>query len=180
MLKLIVAALLLIFLVPKIDAQARIHYEKEYAKSIQGELGGALEVRLPDGSRADLITDYVAYEIDFASKWKESIGQALWYAMQSNKRAGVILIRETKSDFKYVQQLFSALEYTQLSSKLTVLVYPDDFPNVRQEVRNQKVTGYWLSKNSKKRHNKECHNFAQTNGYYCEPNDGKAAGCCGG
>ena len=180
MIKWIGFCLFFVLLIPTIGAQTNLQYEKTYAKIIQGEIGGALEVSMSDDSRADLVTTHVAYEIDFAEKWKESIGQALWYAIQSNKRAGIILIRETKADFKYVQQLFSALEYSQLTSKLTVLIYPDDFPNVKQTIQKERVTGFWLSKNSKKRHNKECHHFAQTNGYYCGPNDGKAAGCCGG
>jgi len=154
--------------------------EKIYAIQIQKELGGKVEQSMPDGSRADLVTHKTAFEIDFAAKWKESIGQALWYALQSNKRAGIILIRQTKADYRYVQQLYSALEYAELTSKFTVLIFPDDFPNTANFVKDHIVSNYWLSKNSKKRHNKECYNYNNTNGYYCGPRDGSAAGCCGG
>ncbi len=49
---------------------------------------------LPDKARVDCVTDTHAIEFDFAKKWGESIGQALYYATILNKQAGIVLIME--------------------------------------------------------------------------------------
>ena len=100
--------------------------ETDHAKLIQKELGGQLEVTVYSG-RVDLVTSTRAWEIDWANKWKESIGQALWYGLQTSKKPGIILIMRKDSDFKYVQQLESALRYAELSDAIEVKVYPSDF-----------------------------------------------------
>ena len=101
-------------------------YEKDYQLLIQQQLGGETEVHVESG-RVDLVTNEYAIEIEFANKWKQSIGQALWYGLQTNKTPGIILIkREGHADNKYVIQLGSALEYAGLT-KVRVWVWPDDF-----------------------------------------------------
>jgi len=160
--------------------------EFEYAKCIQAELGGALEFVTSDKSRVDLVTSTHAFEIDFASKWKESIGQSLWYALQTNKKAGIILILESKSGFRYVQKLQSAIDHNGLSDKIEVMVYPDDFKSSFPCTDNKSSALYgtskqfWLSKNSRKRHNSNCKWFEKSKGRFSSANEGKAAVCCGG
>ncbi len=41
-------------------------------------------------------------------------------------------------------------------------------------------TGYWLSTNSNKRHNRNCENYRRTRGYPCSSSDGTPCGKCGG
>ena len=41
-------------------------------------------------------------------------------------------------------------------------------------------TGYWLSTNSNKRHNRNCENYRKTRGYPCEKSEGLPCGKCGG
>ena len=41
-------------------------------------------------------------------------------------------------------------------------------------------TGYWLSVNSNKRHNRRCENYRKTRGYPCRKNEGSPCGKCGG
>ena len=41
-------------------------------------------------------------------------------------------------------------------------------------------TGYWLSTNSNKRHNRKCENYRKTRGYPCSKSDGTPCGKCGG
>lgn len=41
-------------------------------------------------------------------------------------------------------------------------------------------TGYWLSTNSNKRHNKKCPNYRKTRGRPCSKEDGSKCGICGG
>ena len=41
-------------------------------------------------------------------------------------------------------------------------------------------TGYWLSTNSMKRHNRRCENYRKTRGYPCRKDEGDPCGKCGG
>lgn len=41
-------------------------------------------------------------------------------------------------------------------------------------------TGFWLSTNSNKRHNRKCENYRKTRGYPCSSSDGTPCGKCGG
>ena len=41
-------------------------------------------------------------------------------------------------------------------------------------------TGYWLSTNSNKRHNRKCENYRKTRGYPCFSSEGTPCGKCGG
>jgi len=47
---------------------------------------------LPDRSEIDVESKDIAYEIDFANKWKEAIGQSLFYGISTGKRPGIILL----------------------------------------------------------------------------------------
>lgn len=95
-------------------AQKRLHPEKWYQARWCAEAGGQTEVRLPDGCRADCITDTHAIEFDFANKWHEAIGQALYYAIQTGKRAGIVLIIEHPKDRKHWIRLNTVIEHYRL------------------------------------------------------------------
>lgn len=57
---------------------------------------GKTEVILQDRTRIDCLTDTHAIEYDFGKKWAEAIGQSLYYAMHTGKRAGIVLIISPK------------------------------------------------------------------------------------
>lgn len=76
-----------------------------FAKEAQAKLGGKLEVRLEDGTRCDLINDTHAYDVEYASKWKEAIGQSLHYALLTDKQAGIILIITGAPSIKHLEQI---------------------------------------------------------------------------
>ncbi len=103
---------LLITVAVATPAQAkRLHKEKWY----QGKYcQGVVEHRLPDRTRVDCLTETHAIEYDFGSKWAEAIGQALYYAFQTNKRAGVVLIIEKPKHLKYWYRLNSVIDYYKL------------------------------------------------------------------
>ena len=104
--------------------------ESDFVKLIHAELGGQREVSVTSGY-VDLLTDDLAIEVDFASKWKEAIGQSLWYGLQTNRQPAIVLIKRRKTDQKYVIQLGSALEYAGLANRVRVLIWPDDFKTGR-------------------------------------------------
>ena len=83
-----------------------LFYEKDYQRSWCEAHNGSLEVVLPDKARVDCVTSTHAIEFDFAKKWGESIGQALYYAVILNKQAGIVLIMEKgQSDEKYLTRV---------------------------------------------------------------------------
>lgn len=71
---------------------------------------GQAEAVLEDQTRADCITATHAIEFDFGKKWAESLGQALYYSLQTGKRAGIVLILENPKDRKYFIRLNSTIE----------------------------------------------------------------------
>lgn len=51
-----------------------------------------MEQTLPNGTRADCVSETHAIEVDFAHKWAEAVGQSLNYAAETGKRPGIILV----------------------------------------------------------------------------------------
>ena len=62
---------------------------------------GEIEHVLNDKTRIDCLTDSYACEFDFAKKWYEGVGQALWYSEKTGKKPCLALILKTKEDYKY-------------------------------------------------------------------------------
>jgi len=58
----------------------------------------------------DCLTATHAIETDFDTKWKESVAQALWYAHNTGKRAGILLITKPgNSGEKKLRDLINGL-----------------------------------------------------------------------
>ncbi len=67
---------------------------------------GIKEYRLQDKTRIDCLTNTHAIEFDFANKVYESIGQALYYSIQTKKKPGIVLIVEQPAKAeKYINRL---------------------------------------------------------------------------
>lgn len=158
------------------------NYEADFVKIIVDKIGGKTEVPVQSG-RVDILTDEYAIEVDFANKWKQSIGQAMWYGFQTGKKPGIILIIKHKSQLKYAIQLESALRNYGLYDEIKVWRYPMDIFEQNEMINYSKpITSfsYWMTMSSKKRHNKECRYFNNSNGRPCEANEGIACGVCKG
>lgn len=84
---------------------AHVHPEAYYQQQWCDEQKGVMEYVLDDRSRVDCLTETHAIEVEFAPKWKESIGQALFYGIKTGKKPGVVLIIEKDSDGKYLDRL---------------------------------------------------------------------------
>lgn len=83
-------------------------YQEHFAEECRqgGKELAITEHRLSDGTRVDILTKTYAIEADFANKWAESIGQALYYALSTGKNPGVLLIMEDPAkDLKYYYRL---------------------------------------------------------------------------
>ena len=78
--------------------------EKYYQTKMCSEFGGKTEYVLFDKARVDCLTSEYAIEVDFAKKWAEGIGQALYYAEVTKKKPAVALIVED-GDEKYLNRI---------------------------------------------------------------------------
>ena len=163
--------------------------ERYYVDKIANVMGGIKEYKVQNG-RVDLVTDTHAIEVEWASNWKHSIGQALWYALQTNKQPGIMLIMKSMEERKYGIMLQSALDYAGLSDRVKVWFYPEDFgesidqlSTERETYKQNLITGsvqYTRNKKSGVRHNSHCTHFNCSNCVPCGPMDGKACGKCRG
>ena len=85
---------------------ARIYSESVYQKSWCNKRGGVTEYRLNDNTRVDCLLPDMAVEFDFANKWAECIGQAIYYGKMTNRQAACVLIMERgEKDLKYLKRL---------------------------------------------------------------------------
>ena len=65
--------------------------------------GAEIEAKLSDGTRCDLLSPRVAYEVDYARKWYSGIGQALHYALVTGRRPGLILlVRDPAKEWRHI------------------------------------------------------------------------------
>jgi hypothetical protein len=91
-----------------------IHKEKYYQEKWCAERLGEVEVVLPDRTRCDCLTSSNAVEFDYGNKWAEAIDQSLYYSIQTGKRAGIALILEKPSDYKYWIRMNTVIEHNNL------------------------------------------------------------------
>jgi len=77
----------------------RFHTERWYQDK---HCKGIIEYRLPDKTRVDCLVGGYAIEYDFANKWAEGIGQALYYSIETDRNAGLVLIFESQKDCRHL------------------------------------------------------------------------------
>lgn len=133
----VIVFIVLIGSVVPLKAQSTKLSENEYADYIQSLIGGQREVSVKSG-RVDILTKEYAFEVEWANKWKDAIGQSIWYGVQTNKKSGIILIMKKKEDYKYFIQLNTALEYADLTNKIKVYLFPTDFEELTEEKNKEK------------------------------------------
>ena len=82
-----------------------MHNEKYYQREFCKKILGIMEYRLVDGTRIDCYTSTYSFEVDFAKKAYEAIGQALHYADIISNKPGIALIVRNSRDMKYVNRI---------------------------------------------------------------------------
>lgn len=104
-----------LWVVLAVNATLAMASERDYQEAWCGAQGGEVEVILRDRTRVDCVVDMdgVAYaiEFDFAKKWAESIGQALYYGRMMKREPGIVLIVEDfDKDAKYIDRVTYATQ----------------------------------------------------------------------
>lgn len=96
--------------IPDYGFSKTIHRERLYQESWCSRAGGLTEAVLSDFSRVDCLTDEYAVEMDFARKWAEAVGQALFYGSMTGRRPAIVLILENDGDRRYLKRLYLTIE----------------------------------------------------------------------
>ena len=81
----------------------RLQHEAVYTEQWCADHGGSeasADVTTPDGKRADCVTADHAIEFDFADKFYEGVGQAVYYGIALDRQPGLVLIIEDDGDCK--------------------------------------------------------------------------------
>jgi len=104
--------LLFVFIILGAFSQKHLHKEVYYQNIFAETFNGKTEVVLEDRTRVDIVTSNYAIEVDFSTKWAESIGQALFYSLMTEKKPGVLLIMEDpEKDKKYLKRLMKVANF---------------------------------------------------------------------
>jgi len=97
---------------PSVSTKGIFHDERYYQDKINEVLQGQTEFKNTDNTRVDILTEDVAWEVDFAHKWYEAVGQAVHYAMLTGRKPGIILIAEDEKSEEYVARAKRAVKIT--------------------------------------------------------------------
>ena len=111
-----------------IQSAYALENEDYYNRQFCTQESGQAEYRLPDRSRVDCLTDTHAFEADWADGLKvyESIGQSLYYAAETGKNPGILLlVRKSNSD-KHIRKVKRVIENWDLPIKLVIKDVKDD------------------------------------------------------
>ena len=96
--------------------------EKYYSEMYCKELSGKVNYNLADKSKVDCLTDTHAYEVDWADGMKvyEAIGQSLYYASQTNKKPGIILLIRKNNSEKHIRKVKEVINFFELDINLII------------------------------------------------------------
>jgi len=85
-------------------------YERKWC----GEHNGATGVKMPDGTSAACITSSHVVEFEFAPKWAEAIGRALYYSFETGKKAGIVLVIDDQKNLEHWRRLNATIQHFKL------------------------------------------------------------------
>lgn len=102
MVKIILTSLL----IASFTLQANAKKKESYYQNIHcSNIGGIAEYKLEDRTRIDCLTNTKAIEHDFAPKWAECAGQAIYYAQRMNLKPVCALIGTEEQFKRYIPRI---------------------------------------------------------------------------
>lgn len=96
--------------IPVSAISSHLHPEKVYQDAWCAKNHGETEYVLDDKARVDCLTETHAIEFDFAPKWAESIGQALYYGLKTSKAPGIVIIVEKDGQDRFIKRVKAVAE----------------------------------------------------------------------
>lgn len=116
----------------------RLYPERVYQEYWCGMKKGVTEYELPDKTRVDCLLPDMAVEFDFANKWAECIGQALYYGQRTGKTPACVLIMERgEKDIKYLRRLrYAVYNKKKIPEFRTFTIKPDKIAPPQTQIEN--------------------------------------------
>lgn len=96
--------------------------EVQIAALIAKVLNGMPEYLLPDKARVDILTQTEAIEVDWAHKWAEGIGQALYYGAMTKRTPVVLLLMSAADEERYLARVRAVID-THARTRLTLWLF---------------------------------------------------------
>ncbi len=114
--------LFLFFFILTSSSQA-LEKEKYYSDKFCEEMSGQADYTLQDKSRVDCLTETHAFEVDWADGMKvyEAIGQSLYYASQTGKKPGILLLIRKDNSKKHIRKVKEAISVFNLPIELVII-----------------------------------------------------------
>jgi hypothetical protein len=117
MIKIYLFAFFILF-ISSVEAENEAYYQDICAKILNGKT----EVVMSDKTRVDILTEGVAFEVDWAYKAYEGIGQCLYYSAKTGLHAGLILIvKDPVKDQKYIDRVRLLIRIKSIKINLYVI-----------------------------------------------------------
>ena len=112
----------LFFFIVTSSSQA-LEKEKYYSDKFCEEMSGQADYTLQDKSRVDCLTETHAFEVDWADGMKvyEAIGQSLYYASQTDKKPGILLLIRKDNSEKHIRKVQEVIISFNLPIELIVI-----------------------------------------------------------
>ncbi len=107
-------AIIGVFLLPSVVFAKRLHSELWYIQKWCKPRRGIERAVLNDGTKCDCMTDEYVVEVEYANRWKDAVGKALHYSLQTGKRSTIVLIIESPRGELYYKQLKMLISYFSL------------------------------------------------------------------
>lgn len=97
--------------------------EKYYSEKFCEEMAGQADYTLQDKSRVDCLTETHAFEVDWADGMKvyEAIGQSLYYASQTGKKPGILLLIRKDNSKKHIRKVKEVISAFNLPIELVII-----------------------------------------------------------
>ena len=114
--------LTLLFFIVTSPSQA-LEKERFYSDKFCKEMSGKADYILQDKSRVDCLTETHAFEVDWADGMKvyEAIGQSLYYASQTGKKPGILLLIRKDNSEKHIRKVQEVIISFNLPIELVVI-----------------------------------------------------------
>ncbi|MBK9152081.1 MAG: hypothetical protein IPM26_14305 [Saprospiraceae bacterium] len=168
--------------------------EKPYQLLLNNEVFRGQIEYMVDNGRVDILTEEYAIEIEWAKNWKHSIGQAIWYGLQTNKTPGIVLLLENEKEYRNFIRLNTALNYAGMEGKVKTWYLRTDNMDFDGEKRLPRPEikpppgpegeaaplRYVINRRSGIRHNSNCGDFNCRNCVPATAEEGRACRRCGG
>jgi len=105
-------SLIVLFLIPSLSFAERLHPKRWYQERWCAKYVENSDITVSD--QYDCLSETYVIEFDYADMWYESIGESLHYALQTGRKAGIVLIMEKERDMKYWIKLKKTIEHYRL------------------------------------------------------------------